>query len=127
MNESELLTRARCEEIFGRVRDAARSEGVNDIEVMVGVGSSALTRFSNNAIHQNVAERGGYISVRALIDGRTARASGNQFAIESTRLGTEAPNAITRLQAADADLLPLAEPGPVADIDRFFPSTAAEG
>jgi PmbA protein len=127
MNESELLTRARCEEIFERVREAARAQGVGEVEATVGAGTSALTRFSNNEIHQNVAERGGYISVRALIDGRTARASGNQFDAESLRRVTEEAIAITRLQAPDPELLPLAEAQPDQSIDRFFGSTAATG
>src|SRR5438477_745885 len=84
MSES-LLTRARCEEIFGVVVEAARSEGVRDLEAMLGIGEHALTRFANNTIHQNVAERGGHISVRALIDGRTARANANRFDADSIR------------------------------------------
>ncbi len=127
MNESELLTQARCEEIFGLVLRAARAQGVSEVEATIGAGTNALTRFSNNAIHQNVAERGGYISVRAQIDGRTARASGNQFDAESIRRVTEEAVAITRLQANDADLLPLAEPRLVSDINRFFASTAGAG
>src|SRR5437667_12477760 len=125
MSESELLTRVRCEEIFGLVTAAAKSEGVSDVEAMLGVGSHALTRFANNTIHQNVAERGGYISVRALIDGRTARANGNRFDPDSIRRVTQEAIAITRLQAPDPDLLPLAEPQPVANLDPFFDSTAA--
>src|SRR5277367_4373834 len=108
MNESGLLSRARCEEIFGIVRDAGRAEGVRDMEATIGAGVSALTRFANNAIHQNVAERSGYISVRALIDGRTARASGNRLDAESIRNVTREAIAITRLQTPDSDLLPLA-------------------
>jgi PmbA protein len=125
MNESELLTRARCEEIFGLVLQAARSEGVADVEAMLGVGSSALTRFANNAIHQNVAERSGHMSVRALIDGRTARATANRFDPESIRRVTQEAIALTRLQAPDPELLPLAGARPITDVERFFSTTAA--
>ena len=120
-----LLARERCEEIFGLVADAARSEGVRDIEVMLGVGAHALTRFANNTIHQNVAERGGHISVRALIDGRTARANANRFDPDSIRRVTREAIAITRLQSPDPDLLPLAEAQPVTKVNRFYESTAA--
>jgi len=124
MSESELLPRTRCEEIFGRVTAAAKSEGVSDVEVMMGVGSHALTRFANNTIHQNVAERGGYISVRALVDGRTARANTNRLDPESIRRVTQDAIAITRLQAVDPELLPLADPQPCPAVHRFFDSTA---
>src|SRR6058998_1425270 len=80
-----LLTRERCEEIFGLVVQAARSEGVTEVEAMLGVGSHSLTRFANNTIHQNVAERGGHLSVRPVIGGRTARANANRFDPDSIR------------------------------------------
>src|SRR5258708_39152676 len=119
-----LLTQARCEEIFGLVVAAARSEGVGHVEAMLAVGVNALTRFANNTIHQNVAERGSHISVRALIDGRTARANANRFDADSIRRVTSEAIAITRLQTADPDLLPLAEPQPVTSVQRSFDSTA---
>src|SRR5229473_489471 len=90
-----LLTRARCEEIFALVVEAARSEGVRDVEAMLGVSTNALTRFANNTIHQNVAERGSQISVRALIEGRTARANANRFDADSIRRVTREAIAIT--------------------------------
>ena len=46
-----------CRRIFGQVQDAARALGVRDIEAIISFESQALTRFANNAIHQNVAER----------------------------------------------------------------------
>jgi len=123
-----LLTRARCEEIFGLVTAAARSEGVADVEAMLAVGVNALTRFANNTIHQNVSERGSHISVRAVIDGRTARASSNRFDAGSIRRVTSEAIAITRLQAPDADVMPLATittPAPsVSAGTRFFDATA---
>src|SRR5207253_1705327 len=100
------------------------SEGVRDVEAMLGVGVHALTRFANNTIHQNVAERGGHISVRALIDSRTARANANRFDPDSIRRVTQQAIAITRLQAPDPELLPLAEPAPITEVHRFFDSTA---
>src|SRR5882724_10739428 len=120
-----LLSRSRCEEIFAQVEKAARSEGVRDVEAMLAVGSNALTRFANNTIHQNVAERGGHISVRALIDGRTARANSNRFDPDSIRRVTSEAIVITRLQAPDPDVLPLPEAAPVAKVARFFDTTAA--
>src|SRR5438067_3049655 len=102
----ELLTRARCEQILTIVTALARSKGVSDVEVMIGAAANALTRFANNTIHQNVAERGNHVSVRALIDSRTARANTNRF--EDGLVAKEAID-ITRLLTPDPELLPLAE------------------
>src|SRR5947207_14500772 len=124
-SRSVALMSERFEEIFDQVVQAAREQGVRDVEAMLTVGASALTRFANNTIHQNVAEHASYISVRALIDGRTARASANRFNAESIRRVTSEAIAITRLQTPDPDLLPLAEPQPAVAVNRFFESTAA--
>jgi PmbA protein len=122
--ESELLPRARCEDIFGRVRAAAGALGIRDVECILSAGASALTRFANNAIHQNVAERTAHLSVRVLIDGRTARASTNRLDEAAIREVVEEATAITRLQEPDAELLPLAELGDVPHADRWSAATA---
>src|SRR5437870_8104487 len=104
----ELLTRAQCEAIFNQVTDAARALGVTDVEAMMGAGASALTRFANNAIHQNMAERTAYLSVRAQMGGRTARATTNALDREAIRRVVEEAVTITRLQEPDPELLPMA-------------------
>src|SRR5690242_6278684 len=120
----ELLTRAECGKIFEQVVDAARRWGVKDVEAMMGAGAGALTRFANNTIHQNVAERTGYLSVRALIDGRTARATTNALDAASIRAVVEQAVAITRLQEPDPDLLPLAKPDKLLATARAYERTA---
>jgi predicted Zn-dependent protease len=122
--ESELLTRARAESIFAVIAGAATSLGFRDVEAMIGAGTHALTRFANSTIHQNVAERGGYVSVRLQQDGRTARASTNRLDDASLRAVVEDAAAITRLQQPDPDLPPMAEPGETADVPRAFAATA---
>ena len=91
---------------------------------MIGAGAQALTRFANNAIHQNVAERSAFVSVRVQIDGRTARAGTNRLDEASLRGVVEEAAAITRLQEPDPDLPPMAEPAPLAQVARLFPATA---
>jgi predicted Zn-dependent protease len=111
-------------EIFGQVVNAARALGVTEIEAMIGSGSNALTRFANNAIHQNVAEHERHLSVRPVIDGRTARAGTNRLDREGIRAVVEQAIAITRLNEADPELLPLAEAAPIQGVERFFEATA---
>ncbi|MDT8287699.1 MAG: DNA gyrase modulator, partial [Elusimicrobiales bacterium] len=63
--------RKTCAEIFrlaGRVR----------AEVMISSSESALTRFADNVISQNVAERSASVSIRLTDKGRVFRASLNQ-------------------------------------------------
>lgn len=113
--------------LFEQVLAAARALGVEQIEATVSSESQALTRFANNAIHQNVAERDTQLSVRPVIGGRTARASTNRTDPESIRKVVAEAVAITRLTEPDPSLPPLADrtdaPGaePVA---RYFDATA---
>jgi len=111
-------------ELFGVIQAAAKSLGVPDVEAIFGAHSSALTRFANNAIHQNVAEQGRWVSVRVLIDGRTARATTNRFDPDALRSVVEQSIALTKSAAPDPDLLPLVEPSPIPEIPRFDIKTA---
>ena len=123
--ESALLTRARAREIFHAAASLAQTLGVRDLEAMVGAGTHALTRFANNTIHQNVAERSGYLSVRAIVDKRTARASTNRLDPEGIRRVVEEAVTLTRLQTPDPELLPLASPTEFGEPPRWFGQTAA--
>jgi predicted Zn-dependent protease len=105
---------ARCQAIFDRVVEASRALGVADVEAMLMAGSSALTRFANNAIHQNVAERSGQLSVRVQIDGRTARATTNRLDDASIREVVQESVSLTKLQEPDPALLPLSGTGLLA-------------
>jgi predicted Zn-dependent protease len=110
--------------IFEQVVDAARALGVTEIEAIETSHHEALTRFANNAIHQNVAERASHLSVRALVEGRTARASTNRLDREAIRDVVAQAVALARASEADADLLPLPSPASYPTAARWFDSTA---
>ena len=112
------------DDLFGQVADAARSRGVGEVEVIFAAENQALTRFANNVIHQNVAEKNQHLSVRVVIDGRTARASTNRTDRDAIERVVEQAIAITRLSEPDAELLPLAGPGEYAAVQRYFEDTA---
>jgi predicted Zn-dependent protease len=118
------MERKACEQVFSQVADAARALGVPDVEVLLGGGEDALTRFANNAIHQNVAARDVNLSVRPLIDGRTARATTNRLDAEGIRSVVAEAVAIARLTAPDPDMRPLAGPAEFRPAERWFEATA---
>jgi PmbA protein len=115
----------RCRELFDGVQTAAKSCRVPDVEAIFAAHREALTRFANNGIHQNVAEQAQWLSVRVLVDGRTARATTNKFDQDSIRSMVEQAIALARSAAPDPELLPLAEPAAVPQVARFDPATAA--
>jgi PmbA protein len=102
-----MLTKEKTQEIFARLRKFTTAD---EIEVLVAGGQSALTRFANNTIHQNVAEENYVVSVRTVFGGRTARATTNKFDDESLRRAVQASEELAKVQAPDPDLLPMAGP-----------------
>jgi predicted Zn-dependent protease len=115
------LSRQQAEQIFDRVLKYSTAE---ETEVMITSSEFALTRFANNTIHQNVAEESTVVSVRAVTEGRMARATTNKFDEKSTRRTCEDVLALARLQPPDPELLPMPGPQTYRAVNRFFPETA---
>jgi len=102
-----LLTLDQSAEIFSRIRKYATAD---EVECLFYGGTSALTRFANNTIHQNVAEENYGVSVRTVFGGRTARATTNKFDDKSLKDVVRASESLARVQEPDPDLLPVASP-----------------
>src|SRR5579863_8817143 len=97
-----MLRDEQAAEIFDRIK---KFSSADEVEVLFSGGSSALTRFANNTIHQNVAEENHVVSVRAVFGGRTARAFTNKFDDESLRQVVRSAEALAKVQHPDPDLL----------------------
>src|SRR2546428_12028330 len=69
----------------------------NQTEAVYLGTESALTRFANNGIHQNVAESNHELRVRAVLGKRVGVATTNRLDDESLRRGTEQALGIARL------------------------------
>jgi predicted Zn-dependent protease len=113
--------------IFDRIRKHSTAD---EVEVLFSGGHSALTRFANNTIHQNVSEENSVVSVRTVFGGRTARATTNRFDDESLKRVTLASEGLAKVQQPDPDLLPMPGSGGADTGDmpsRHFPQTAAIG
>ncbi|MGH9520296.1 MAG: metallopeptidase TldD-related protein, partial [Terriglobales bacterium] len=122
---------------FGRevLATAAGAAGVTaaqaQVEVTLEEQRSELTRFANNAIHQHAGDRELALSVRTQIGGRTARASTHRLDQKGIEAAAERALALTKVQADDAERLPMAtaaeaaaRPG-VGTVQRYDATTAA--
>jgi len=96
----------------------------DETEVEIGMVSDALTRFANNTIHQNVAEQVLNVSVRTVLDGRTARATTNKTDDESLRRVVDTSKTLARSQPRNPDLLPMPGPQKYGKVSRYFENTA---
>lgn len=120
-----MLTPEKCQDIFSLVR---RCSTADETEVLIRGGRTALTRFANNSIHQNMAEDNYVVSIRTVFGGRTARATTNRFDEESIKRAVQASERLARVQEPDPDLLPLPEATAFANgqtVGRAFFETAS--
>lgn len=97
----------------------------DETEVEIDSTVDALTRFANNTIHQNVSEHTLGISVRAVVDGHTARATTNKTDEESLRRVVAAAMNLARNQPENPDLLPMLGPQKYQKVAHFFASTVS--
>ena len=91
-----MLTQNQAAEIFNRIK---RHSTADEVELLCYGGKSALTRFANNIIHQNVAEENYLVSVRTVFGGRTARATTNKLDDESLKRVVQASESLARARA----------------------------
>lgn len=120
-----MLDRNQAADIFAKIK---RYSSADEVEVLFYGGKTALTRFANNTIHQNVAEENYGASVRTVFGGRTARATTNKLDDESLQRVVQASESLARVQHPDPELLPVPASGGESDgpvPSRYFEQTAA--
>jgi predicted Zn-dependent protease len=125
-----MLTRDQAADIFDKLRKHGTAD---ELELLISGSRSALTRFANNTIHQNVAEESSHISVRVSFGGRTARATTNKSDEHSLRRVVQSAEELARVQQPDADLLTMPSPEEVkqntaesgaSSVRRYYDGTA---
>ena len=110
--------------LIDSVLKLGKKAGAKETEVHVDETLDALTRFANNGIHQNVAEHGLTVSVRTVLDGKTARVSTNKLDEDSLRAAVESSLSLAESQPKAPNLLPMAGKQRYRNVRRFIPATA---
>lgn len=123
--QAGLLLDRELHTIIDNVLRLAKSTEADETEVHVDEVDDSLTRFANNAIHQNVAERGLTVSIRTVVDGRTARATTNRIDEDSLRAAIESSLSLAHSQPKDPRLLPMPGKQKYRKVNRFAAPTAA--
>ncbi|MGB9467134.1 MAG: TldD/PmbA family protein [Candidatus Acidiferrum sp.] len=122
---AQLFPERELRRIIDTVLRLAKSTGAEETEVHVDETANSLTRFANNAIHQNVAEHGLNVSIRTVVDSRTARATTNRIDEDSLRAAIAASLSLAHSQPKDPHLLPLPGKQRYRKVKRFVNATAA--
>jgi PmbA protein len=123
-----MLNQSKAADIFERIKKHSTAD---EIEVLFSGGKSALTRFANNVIHQNLAEENFVVSVRTAFGKRTARSTTNKLDDESLKRVVQSSERLAKVQQPDPDLPSIPEscgagaPAREALPTRYFAETAA--
>jgi predicted Zn-dependent protease len=114
----EKEARKLCESVLKRCKGA-------EAEVLLTVTDSALTRFANNIIHQNVAERDIELTLRYLIGKRIGTVTSNRS--DEAALDEMVTNARQYAEASPEDpgYPGLPEPAPFTRVNAFDQATEA--
>ena len=113
------------QKIAATVLRLAKTHGIREAEVQIDESIEALTRFANNAIHQHVAEHGLVVSIRTVVDARTARVTTNRIDEDALRDAVQSAASLSAQQPKDSHLLPMLGKQKYRSVRRFHPGTAA--
>ncbi|MDI6800022.1 MAG: TldD/PmbA family protein [Actinomycetota bacterium] len=126
-----MIADSSIEKIFDFIMRLSKAD---QTEALLFAGSSSLTRFANNRIHQNMNEEGVRLSIRAIVVGQTGSASTNDLSEDSIGRLVEAANKMAKISPKDPGFLtlpaPLAHTGSApfsARTAAFSPFERAEG
>src|SRR5262245_34047726 len=105
---------------FREIADVALTGSrADETEVLAMEQDESLTRFANNAIHQNVTERNIQITVRAVLGTKVGTAVSNDLRPESLRDLAARAYAVARLQPDNPEFKGLPAPQDVTPVNYF--------
>jgi len=117
-----MLGQTQAKQITERVLALSKA---GQTEVLLRVTDSALTRFANNIIHQNVSETNADVTVRVALGNKVGTASTNDVAKAGLAQVVESAAMLARLQAENPDFPGFAGPQSVTPA-RGFDEEAAK-
>src|SRR5438132_2473073 len=120
MEASRLTDQAELKRFVDRLLEASPAQ---QTEVLVTEWDSALTRFANNGIHQNVAERDVSVRVRVVKDGKTGVATINQMNEAAATDVLKRAIAIADLQP-EGEVVPMPGPAKSKPVEAWSDATA---
>lgn len=100
------------------------ASAADQTEVLIFGSHSALTRFANSYIHQNVARTGFEVSVRAVIGKKIGIAATNILSDESLKAVAEKAVTLARHQKENEDFRSLPGPAPLPQAHAYSQRTA---
>lgn len=116
----QILSKEDAKEIIEKVLDIAKAD---ETEVHLGCSSSALTRFAENHIHQNVAGSGFGLAVRAIIGKQMGESSISKFDDDSLKKVVADAIELAKVSPPDPELLPRPESQTYREVQSYYDET----
>lgn len=116
-----MITAAGARSICRKVMQIA---GKRKAEVILSAEETGLTRFANNAIHQNVTQSDVSVSIRAILGKKTARTNTNRLDRGSLEEAVERAFEVATIQEPNPELLPLPSAQKYRRVRSYFGGTA---
>ena len=115
------------EQLLGLMQDALKTAKADQAEMVAVTTDSALTWYAENTIHQNVAEHGAQIQVRAVVGKKVGSASTTDCTPDGLALVVRQAGEAARLMPDNPDFpgLPMPQPLEVTDLGGWVAATAA--
>lgn len=108
-----------------QLADAALAHSkAEQTEILLRATDTALSRFANNAIHQNVFESNVTLRVRVILGKRTGVAESNDISAEGIKRAVDMARAIAQLQPENPQNAPLPPPRAAPPVNAYFAQTA---
>ncbi|MEF8832879.1 MAG: DNA gyrase modulator, partial [Candidatus Thermoplasmatota archaeon] len=99
------------EEKFEKISDKLMKETeADEVEIRIIESDTALTRYANSQIHQNIAQEDVDISIRAVFGKKTGAASTNSLEESSVKDCLSKAETIAKNQKSDPEFKGLPEP-----------------
>jgi predicted Zn-dependent protease len=106
------------------IRQVLDYSPADQTEILYIGEDSALTRFANNFIHQNVAERDASVSIRAISGKKVGSVSINRLDEQSLKMAVDKALEIAETQHENPQLQSLPSPAEYVKADTFVERTA---
>jgi len=117
-----MLGQSRAKQITDRVLALTKT---GQAEVLLWVTESALTRFANNTIHQNVTETNTAVTLRVALGQRVGLASTNDATESGLAKVVERATELARLQPENPEFAGFPEPSPFTPASGFDEAAAS--
>ena len=116
-----MIGQSGCEAILQK---ALQLSGAEATDVYLLAQESALTRFANNAIHQNVSHNNAQLHIRAVLGRRQGRATTNNLSDAGIALAVDKAREHAALMPEDPDFPGLPAPGSPSRVESYDEATA---